>query len=253
MILRRLSQSLKTQNWTAIWIEFILLVCGVFLGMQVSNWNEARVERKAEIAYLHSLQSDVQLSVENLEGIIKALEIQRKSRKALYAYSIDPKAVMSEVDRDFNIFQGLFLIPTHTLNQITFETLKSSGRLSILGSQELATALQELNTMIARVEVIQKDELQVTYLFSDPMLVADFNMRGAFQQAEVEDSIPWLSNDRHDSLSPELMKTVHFGNIILYRTYFSEIRLKKEREILKKYHYIAKLIEQRQVELGVIK
>ena len=38
MILRRLTQSLKDQNWTAIWIEFILLVPGVLLGMQASNF-----------------------------------------------------------------------------------------------------------------------------------------------------------------------------------------------------------------------
>lgn len=44
MILRRLSQSLKEQNWTAIWIEFVLLVDGVFLGIQVANWNEGRRE-----------------------------------------------------------------------------------------------------------------------------------------------------------------------------------------------------------------
>ena len=43
MILRRLSQSLKEQNWTAMLIEFVLLVVGVFLGIQVSNWNEARI------------------------------------------------------------------------------------------------------------------------------------------------------------------------------------------------------------------
>ena len=47
MILRRLSQSLKTQNWTAIWIEFVLLVAGVFLGIQVANWNEARGGQRA--------------------------------------------------------------------------------------------------------------------------------------------------------------------------------------------------------------
>jgi hypothetical protein len=34
MILRRLTQSLKAQNWTAIWIEFVLLAVGVFLGIQ---------------------------------------------------------------------------------------------------------------------------------------------------------------------------------------------------------------------------
>ncbi len=37
MILRRFSQSLKEQNWTAIGIEFVLLVLGVFLGIQVAN------------------------------------------------------------------------------------------------------------------------------------------------------------------------------------------------------------------------
>jgi hypothetical protein len=37
MILRRLAQSLREQNWTAIGIEFVLLVLGVFLGIQVAN------------------------------------------------------------------------------------------------------------------------------------------------------------------------------------------------------------------------
>ena len=46
MILRRFSQSLKEQNWTAIAIEFVLLVAGVFLGIQVANWNAARIERE---------------------------------------------------------------------------------------------------------------------------------------------------------------------------------------------------------------
>ena len=39
---RRLAQSLREQNWTTIFIEFVLLVLGVFLGIQVANWNEDR-------------------------------------------------------------------------------------------------------------------------------------------------------------------------------------------------------------------
>lgn len=42
MILRRLVENLNQQNWTAIAIEFVLLVLGVFLGIQVSNWNAER-------------------------------------------------------------------------------------------------------------------------------------------------------------------------------------------------------------------
>ena len=38
MILRRLAENLHAQNWTAIAIEFVLVVLGVFLGIQAQNW-----------------------------------------------------------------------------------------------------------------------------------------------------------------------------------------------------------------------
>ena len=60
MILRRLSQSLKEQNWTAIWIEFILLVVGVFLGIQVANWNAAQQDKKREAEFIARLDRDFQ-------------------------------------------------------------------------------------------------------------------------------------------------------------------------------------------------
>jgi hypothetical protein len=59
MILRRLSQSLKEQNWTAIVIEFILLIVGVFVGIQMANWNEERNDRKSEKDYLLRLQQEI--------------------------------------------------------------------------------------------------------------------------------------------------------------------------------------------------
>ena len=64
MLLRRFSQSLKQQNWTAIVIEFVLLVLGVFLGIQASNWNTALIERRQAQAAMQRLQNDMQLSFE---------------------------------------------------------------------------------------------------------------------------------------------------------------------------------------------
>ncbi len=59
MILRRLSQSLREQNWTAIWIEFVLLVAGVFLGIQVANWNEDRQTDAKAADFAERLKSDL--------------------------------------------------------------------------------------------------------------------------------------------------------------------------------------------------
>jgi len=58
-ILRRLSQSLKEQSWTAICVEFVLLVVGVFLGIQVSNWNAEREERLKGAVFTERLKTDL--------------------------------------------------------------------------------------------------------------------------------------------------------------------------------------------------
>jgi len=67
MILRRLSQSLKTQNWTAIWIEFILLVAGVFLGIQVANWNEERNDDVRAKAYLERIKDNLNTDLQAIK------------------------------------------------------------------------------------------------------------------------------------------------------------------------------------------
>jgi len=60
MLLRRVIHHVKAQNWFAIGLDFLIVVIGVFLGLQVSNWNEAAADRRAESAYLAQLQGDLQ-------------------------------------------------------------------------------------------------------------------------------------------------------------------------------------------------
>lgn len=45
MILHHVKEALRRQNWTAIAIELAIVVIGVFIGTQVSNWNQTRVEK----------------------------------------------------------------------------------------------------------------------------------------------------------------------------------------------------------------
>jgi hypothetical protein len=61
MMLRRLSQSLKQQNWTAILIEFVLLVVGVVLGLQVTNWNQERATERQAAEFTQRLREDMRV------------------------------------------------------------------------------------------------------------------------------------------------------------------------------------------------
>ncbi|MEO1041250.1 MAG: hypothetical protein AAFX52_03080 [Pseudomonadota bacterium] len=48
MLLRRIIEHVQTQNWTAVALDFLIVVIGVFMGIQVSNWNAARADREVE-------------------------------------------------------------------------------------------------------------------------------------------------------------------------------------------------------------
>ena len=45
MLFRRVATHVKEQNWTAVGLDFVIVVIGVFIGVQVANWNEARANR----------------------------------------------------------------------------------------------------------------------------------------------------------------------------------------------------------------
>lgn len=56
MILRRVIEHVKAQNWTAVGLDFLIVVMGVFIGIQVSNWNAALQKKAEERAILSRLQ-----------------------------------------------------------------------------------------------------------------------------------------------------------------------------------------------------
>ncbi|MEO7563974.1 MAG: hypothetical protein ABIR63_09015 [Sphingomicrobium sp.] len=44
MVIRRIREHVETHNWFAVAIDVVIVVIGVFLGTQVNNWNEERLE-----------------------------------------------------------------------------------------------------------------------------------------------------------------------------------------------------------------
>lgn len=61
MLLRRVIEHVREQNWTAIGIDFLIVVIGVFVGIQVSNWNEDRENRRRGAEFTERLRADLRL------------------------------------------------------------------------------------------------------------------------------------------------------------------------------------------------
>ena len=86
MILRRFAEALKQQNWTSIWIEFVLLVAGVFLGIQVANWNEDRAERQRERLLLRELRAELAGAIQKTDSRRKGYELVGRAGERAIAF-----------------------------------------------------------------------------------------------------------------------------------------------------------------------
>ena len=49
MVIRRILESLRSRNLSMFVVELLIVIVGVFIGLQVSNWNEARIDRNTSV------------------------------------------------------------------------------------------------------------------------------------------------------------------------------------------------------------
>ena len=144
MIIRRLVESLRQQHWTGVFIELVIVVLGVFIGLQVSNWNEARRERNLERQYLERLREDFDRSAKAAEGGVEFMENQ--ARKAtLVIDSLQPCRLEEGERAAFGSALNLLgRIEPPLMTRGTIDELGSTGRLGIIRSVGLRRALSDV-------------------------------------------------------------------------------------------------------------
>lgn len=92
MILRRLSTSLKEQHWTTIAIELVIVIIGVFVGNQVSNWNEARIQKRQTQQVLEQLRPELNSQLGAFKTIRTYYATTRRfADEALAGWNRDPR------------------------------------------------------------------------------------------------------------------------------------------------------------------
>ena len=109
MIFRRTIANLRAQNWTAIGIELAIVIVGVVIGMQVSNWNEERIARRETEKMLAQLAPELEAQLEFLDSVRSYYATTRTyADQALAAWAGDER-----------ISDNQFVIAAYQASQIT--------------------------------------------------------------------------------------------------------------------------------------
>jgi hypothetical protein len=67
MILRRVIAHFRNQEWTAIALDFVIVVVGILLAFQITEWSEERAELKRSQEYLSRIRADLVADMTELQ------------------------------------------------------------------------------------------------------------------------------------------------------------------------------------------
>lgn len=164
MILRRLAQNMKEQNWTAIGIEFVLLIAGVFLGIQAANWNEQRETEQKAAVFSERLIDDLRR-----EGL-------RRDRQVKYYNEVRAagKAAASALEGTTPSSNEALLVHAHRATQYmhtasqraTYDELVSTGSIALVTDRRLvALAVATYGNVSSEDLRLQRDDSPYRALF----------------------------------------------------------------------------------------
>ena len=87
-IVRRAVAGFRRQDWTAVAIELVVVVLGVFLGVQAANWNQDREQDRKSAVSTERLKTDLRAEAWNIEMQVGYHEqVQANARRAADALS----------------------------------------------------------------------------------------------------------------------------------------------------------------------
>lgn len=138
MILSSLTRAIRTQNWFAVGIEFVIVILGVVIGFQITAWNAARAERLTEQRALELLLTEAQNNVAYSELIIYRAARLQTDREAAAA------RLAGQTPEEGDPANGLAVMSVYrdmTPIRAALDQLTASGALTTLRSPEVREAL----------------------------------------------------------------------------------------------------------------
>ncbi|WP_420434210.1 hypothetical protein [Hyphobacterium sp.] len=159
MILARLSRAIREQNWFAVVLEFVIVIAGVVIGFQVSQWANERAAEARRAAALERLHDEAEQIVAYHHQHVDLHE----RMNALRTEAIERLIANDWADADRrDMAQGLNsvgILPAAFPPRSVYDELINNGEFAEIGSPELRSAIghyhSQLTFLQAQIDYIR--------------------------------------------------------------------------------------------------
>lgn len=133
MILRRFTKHVTDQNWFAVGLDVIVVITGIFLGMQVTEWNETRKENTLQQIYKNRLVRDIENDMSNAQARLHYFTIVKSYGEKALAYLDLPQTDRKPTPDILIAFMLASSRWENFYSQVTYDELKNTGRIHLIG------------------------------------------------------------------------------------------------------------------------
>jgi len=160
MKLRRVAEHFKHLHWTTFAIDLVIVVVGVFIGMQASNWNQDRAVEQQSAVFTARLKADLRAEDWLYQFLIAYnREVLANANRAVDA--LDGKATLSDEAVLVSAYRAT-QYRNRNRHGATYDELISTGNIGLIRDQTLRdTAMRLYN--IATFDNLVREGMQSRY------------------------------------------------------------------------------------------
>jgi hypothetical protein len=181
MLLRRFTQHVGRQDWFAVFLDLFIVVFGIWLAFQISEWADDR-HRRVEldeqlIALSDDLSEDVNRLLKHLEYTAGKLAEIDELRRLLSGSESDV-----DVARLDYLIASVFSVRKYQAQVAAYETLLDSGNLQYLTGTKVRSALNSWQESLALMKEGESVVFDVRNQVMIPYMIEEFSFAAAIEQ-----------------------------------------------------------------------
>lgn len=159
MILRRVIEHVKKQHWTAIAIDFVIVVLGVFIANQVTTWKDDAALGKRKAAAIARLHDESEAVVDYFAGIVRLFA--KNNAAAAQTLAMLTSGDFSGVDAAAagEALDSLTIAPAAAPPRSAYDEIIAAGLFAETGDAAMRAAVSEyyatLSFLQAQIEYVR--------------------------------------------------------------------------------------------------
>ena len=238
MIVRRLVEGFRKQDWFTVAVEFLVVVGGIFVALQVDDWNRERQNRVEEAEILERLADDLRYSIAETNRQIEWMARHAAQGKLILTV-LDNCELPEESKADFvNGLYHLGKISPVYLVRGTFNELRSTGKQAIIESVEIR---REINSVIQQYEDDRDTLLDIRGRLSPQINYVDSKV--GFRISEPVGGTATLDFDDLVMDFDELCEDRRFYMAIAAATNYAWDEIERNMRVIKSVERLAAILE----------